>query len=85
MNATRWTDDEIKYLRRYYPDKGPEYIAKKLNRSKNSVISKTSKLGITTKRFRKWQTWEENYIRNHYGDRKPESIAKTLKRSNMLY
>lgn len=43
-----WTEQEIKYLRIYYPQIGPKKCAKKLGRTEKSVITQAHKQNLTS-------------------------------------
>jgi len=42
----RWTTQEEYFLKKFYPKKGAEYCAEKLNRSIKSIRQKSSRLGL---------------------------------------
>lgn len=46
MTKRKWTADEEWYLEKYYERKSTKHIAKKLNRSMESVEAKASRLGL---------------------------------------
>ena len=41
-----WTEEEINFLREFYPKQGRKYCGEKLNRSIESVRRKAESLGI---------------------------------------
>lgn len=77
----RWTEDEIKILKKFYSKKGANYVARFVEHSPDTVMLKAAQLGLRTNKFRSWEKWEDNYLKRHHGDRSYESIAKTLKRT----
>ena len=42
----KWSEDELNYLREFYPDNGAEFCAAHLNRGKRCVNGKTNKIGL---------------------------------------
>lgn len=50
LKVGKWEDDELKYLKRYYPTKGAKFVAEKLNRSEKSVSKKAEVQKIKRKR-----------------------------------
>jgi predicted transcriptional regulator len=77
----RWTEEEIKILKRHYRKRGANYVAKFVEHSPDTVMFKAAQLGIRTNKFRTWQKWEDNYLTRNYHIKKNSSIAKTLKRT----
>jgi hypothetical protein len=55
-----WTQDEENILREFYPTKGARFVAGKVGRSKESVITKAKKMGI--KSLVRQETWRKNLI-----------------------
>ena len=41
----KWTNEEVEYLEKFYNRRGVGYIAKKLNRTENSIKRKAQRLG----------------------------------------
>lgn len=56
----KFNKDEIKFLKENYPDKGTEYCANKLNRTKNSVSRKATRLGLKISQKRKIEVCVKN-------------------------
>jgi hypothetical protein len=77
----RWTEEEIKVLKKFYSKKGANYVARFVEHSPDTVMFKAAQLGLRTNKFRKWEKWEDNYLERHHHDRSYASIAKTLKRT----
>ncbi|GAB4287711.1 MAG: hypothetical protein Kow0098_04650 [Ignavibacteriaceae bacterium] len=77
----RWTEEELKILKKFYRKRGAQYVAKFVEHSADTVMNKAASLGIRYGNLHKWEKWEDNYLKRHYSDRKISSIAKTLKRS----
>jgi len=50
LKTGKWEEEELSYLRRYYPAKGAKFIAEKLNRGEKSVSNKAEALKIKRKR-----------------------------------
>lgn len=47
-----WTEQEVEFLKKYYPLSGKQYCAKKLKRTESSVKTKAQKLGIKYKNYK---------------------------------
>jgi len=52
LNSGRWTDDEIKLLKKVYPKKGGKVAAEELNRSYKAVQKKVANLNLK-RRYKK--------------------------------
>ena len=50
LKTGTWEDDELTYLKRYYPTKGAKFVSEKLNRGEKSVSKKAEALKIKRKR-----------------------------------
>lgn len=48
-----WTDEDVAFLRKYYPTKGRKYCSTHLNRNESSVQKKINALGLKKKKKRK--------------------------------
>lgn len=77
----RWTEEEIKILKRHYRKRGANYVAKFVEHSPDTIMNKARELELRTGKFRPWQKWEDNYLLRNYHIKKNSSIAKTLKRT----
>lgn len=42
----KWTQEEIKILRKYYRRKGAKYVAERVGRNPDTVMAKAAQLGI---------------------------------------
>lgn len=81
-----WTKDEEEYLIKSYENMPPEKIAKALNRSIDSINTKTYDLGLKRKLKRKARLWtkaEIDFVKQHWKDMDLIDIAETLNRSAM--
>jgi hypothetical protein len=50
LKTGKWEEEELTYLRRYYPAKGAKFVAEKLNRGEKSVSKKAEALKVKRKR-----------------------------------
>lgn len=74
-----WTNDEDAYMLENYKKMEIDKICKKLNRSKDAVISRAMILGITNKQNRvKWTKEKEDFIRENYGVIGNKEMSKIL-------
>lgn len=71
-----WTKDEIKYLENYYHIFNPNDIARYLNRSKSSIVSKALGLGLKGTYY--WSKEEENFLANNWMKMTDAQLAKYL-------
>lgn len=80
MNQKTWTDEEEKILIELAPKCYIGEIAKVLNRSEDTVISKANKMGIEyITSSRKFSDEEIEYIKNNWGTIPVSEMARTLK------
>lgn len=77
----KWTEEEIKVLKKYYRKKGAQYVVKFVDHSADTVMGMAAKLGVRYEGLRQWREWEDRYIKRHINDRKHASMAATLNRS----
>lgn len=77
----RWTEEEIKFLRRHYVRMGREFVADHLQRSRTCVAGKARHIGIRREVHRDWSRFEDNYIARMFGKKPSRSISRTLQRS----
>lgn len=45
-----WTEEEMDFVRQYYPEKGRQWVARKLGKTTNSIKAITFRLGLKRKR-----------------------------------
>lgn len=79
MSGAKWTEGQIGYLRRNWPDKSDADIAKALKRSEDSVRTKRYQLGIRIDPA-DWSPEEDAYILEHWQDQTDEEMATSLHR-----
>ena len=72
----RFTDDDIEFLKKYYPLGNWDFIMEHFSKStKQSIMSKASELGIKIVNENKWTNEELDIIKNYY----KEDIDKVVK------
>lgn len=84
MAGKKWNQEDIDYLKFAYENQSYEQIAKKLDRTVESVKHKAYDLGINDKVITERKSWTEDeikYINLMYGKQSVEKTAKKLKRS----
>jgi GcrA cell cycle regulator len=81
MRAPRWTNQEMKTLRKLYGTVRNREIGSRLGRSSASVEQKARELGIAGEPSRSWTAQEDRYIKRHYGRMPREEIAAMLGRT----
>ena len=79
--SRRWTEDELRVLRRLYRRLGARNVAVRLNRSRDTFMAKAAQLGFRYNRIRPWREGEDRYLRRHYHDRSRASLARALRRT----
>ena len=77
-----WSEEETKFLIDNYLELGPKVTAKKLGRTKSSVTSKASRLGLTkTINSKKFSKEEIDFLENNYNKLGPTACSIKLKRT----
>ncbi|MFA6185997.1 MAG: hypothetical protein WC770_02130 [Phycisphaerae bacterium] len=78
--VNRWSDSEIDILKKLYPEKSKDYIAKKLGRTKKAVEVMGRRLKLTSNAPRKnsWTIEEDTFIEEHIAKWPIEKIAEKL-------
>lgn len=77
----RWTDEDIKFLRRHYGTKGAVFCAKELGRTKSSVNHRAELIGLRSKRLRAWTPKEDATLRLRYPKVTATRLAEIMNRS----
>jgi len=77
-----WTEEEKEYIRMNYRKIPTREIARKLNRSLDSIINSAGPLGISAGRPLPWSTEEKKYVIENYGKIPTQKIAENLRRSS---
>ena len=75
----RWSKDEIKLLKKMYPDNNKRDIANELGRTVAAVVYKGSQLGLG-KKPRVWSKRELNLLKKLYPNKMAKEIAEQLGR-----
>lgn len=88
---TKWTDEEIEFIKKHYKEMSDAVIGEKLGRSIASVMKKRVSLGLTKdqssvaterrKRADEWTSFEETFLKKNYGIMSVEEISDFLGRS----
>lgn len=78
--AQDWSKEEEQYLIDN-KKKSIEELAKDLNRSKNSVLAKFTRLGLRKPRHKFWTKKEDLYLEKNISEKTYEEMAKKLKRT----
>lgn len=60
----RWNDEDIEFLREYYPSEGPKLCAEVLDRTIRAIEAKAGRLGIKSGRF--WSIEDVEFIKENY-------------------
>jgi hypothetical protein len=76
-----YSPKEILIIKKYYPLKGSDYVAKLLGRSPRSIYVKANNLRVERKSLLMWSEDEIKYIRKWYKKKRPSQIARHLGRS----
>jgi DNA-binding CsgD family transcriptional regulator len=81
--SNKWSDREIDILKKLYPQKSKEHIAKKLGRSPRAVAIKVGRLGLVTGTPGKnvWNDKDDAFLKKYIARWPIERIAKKLKRT----
>jgi hypothetical protein len=78
----RFTEEEINFIKENYSKMTGLEIAKKLGRSRGSVLSKTWILGLSKRGRRVWKDSEIEFVKENYPDKSVKQIAEILGRTN---
>lgn len=78
--GTRWTEEDVKFLKRNYRTMLVREIASLIEKTIPQVRQKAQELGLRKKAY-PWTERELQYLENNYGLKPAAQIARTLKRS----
>ncbi len=79
LNNKIWNQDEILFLRNNWENFSDETIAKKLNRTVNSISYKRNELELYRQNQKQeWQDWEIQYLIYNFYNASQEEIENTL-------
>ena len=76
-----WTKDDIKLLRKLYPDGNTKLIAEKLCRPLTAVRQKAYDIGLKTDSYRYWPKEDLELLIRLYPETRTEELAMQLGRS----
>ena len=76
-----WTEERDNLLRRHYPKRDLDWVARRIGVSKAALKSRARILGIRRKVHRRepWTDRQLAYLRKHYADMRAEDIAKRVR------
>ena len=77
----RWSDSEVKLLKKRHPNATLQSIADKLGRSLDVVGNKALKLGLRKETHVPWTIQEETLLKKLYADNSTKDVAKQVGRS----
>jgi hypothetical protein len=77
----KWTQEELAFLKKYFPKKGRGYVAERLQRSRTGVAARARMMGLHREELHYWSTYEDNYLRRNFGKKTAQSIGRTLHRT----
>ena len=75
-----WSANEVRLLKKLYPNEIVHCIANKLGRSERAVYGKAHKLGLTEE-LRVWSKRDLNLLKKLYPSRTAQGIADQIGRS----
>jgi hypothetical protein len=75
-----WTEIETDYIRHNWTIFDDVELAKKLNRTVDSIRYKRLEMELTKQEKTKWQEWEKEYLIQNYYNGDKEKICETLKK-----
>ena len=76
-----WTTDDIKLLKKLYPQGNPKMIAERLNRPLTAVRQKAYDMGMKTDAHRYWTEDDLELLAKLHPDMTPQELASRLDRS----
>ena len=76
-----WTEERDYLLRRHYPKRDLDWVARRIGVSKAALKSRAQILGIRRKVHKRepWTDRQLAYLRKHYADMRAEDIAKRVR------
>lgn len=76
-----WNEEKDNLLRRHYPKRDLDWLAKRIGVSKVALKSRAQILGIQRKVHKRepWTDRQLAYLRKHYADMRAEDIAKKVR------
>lgn len=77
----RYTEDDIRFIRKWWKRKTVAQIARHVRRSESAVRTKAWELGLTNGHEGLWTEEEVAVLRSNYGFKKASEIARMLDRS----
>ena len=75
-----WSEDEVKLLKKLYPDGGAEEIAERIGRPLTAVQQKAYRLGLAEK-LHAWSKKDLNLLKELYPSETAQQIADEIGRS----
>lgn len=79
--AKAWSKDEVKLLKKLFPNRDRQETADRLGRSLPSVNNKAQRLGIKTKRPPRWSKDKDKLLKKLYPNISTNIIAEQFGRS----
>ncbi|WP_331446043.1 hypothetical protein [Natranaerobius thermophilus] len=77
--AKKWTNDEIKLLKKLYPRASKTELEQTFNRSMAAITFKANNLNL--KRQKYWTKKEEDLLKKYYPEISDEELSELLERS----
>jgi len=77
----RWSQNEVKLLRRLFASVKTQKIADKLGRPLTAVRQKAYELGLKTNKFRPWSKDDVELLKKLYPNKRTPEVADELGRS----
>ena len=78
-----WSEDEVKLLKRLFPQGRAREIAERIGRPLTSVRQKAYSMGIKTREWRLWSANEIKLLKKLYPTEDTQDIADKLGRSRI--
>ena len=78
MSNKLWSEDEDIYLKKYFSTTKNEFLAEKLNRTKDSIVVRANKLGLKKNKPPKWTEENIRLLKRLYENESIQTIAKTI-------
>ena len=76
-----WTEEDIKLLKKLYPQGKTKKVAEQLGRPFTAVRQKAYDLGFKTKKYHYWSEEELKQLRKLYSKSSIHALSKRFKRS----
>jgi DNA-binding CsgD family transcriptional regulator/ribosomal protein L32E len=80
LRSNVWKPEEVRDLKYLYPRKTSAEVARRLGRTRQAVVSKAKKLGLTCAKEKRWNKKDIECLKQHYAEKGAAYVAQLLGR-----